>query len=71
MQQLELIFPADSGNSPKKGTKMFTSLLRYLHAWRSYGLAIRELSYLNDQELADLGITRADIPRVAWESARN
>ena len=50
---------------------MFMSLLRYLHAWRQYGLTVRELSNLSDRELADLGITRSDIPHVAWEHPRN
>jgi uncharacterized protein YjiS (DUF1127 family) len=50
---------------------MFISLLHYLHSWRRYAITVRELSNLNDRELADLGITRSDIPRVAWESPRN
>jgi uncharacterized protein YjiS (DUF1127 family) len=49
---------------------MFISLLHYLHSWRQYGIAVRELSNLDDRELADLGITRSDIPRVARESPR-
>jgi uncharacterized protein YjiS (DUF1127 family) len=31
---------------------------------------VRELSNLNDRELADIGITRSDIPRLAWEHAK-
>jgi uncharacterized protein YjiS (DUF1127 family) len=50
---------------------MFISFLRYLHAWRQYGVTVRELSGLSDRELADLGITRSDIPHVAWEQPRN
>jgi uncharacterized protein YjiS (DUF1127 family) len=46
------------------------SLIRYLQAWRHYGVAVRELSNLNDRELADIGITRSDIPQVAWHHAR-
>ncbi len=49
---------------------MFMSLIRFLHAWKHYGETVRELSHLNDRELADLGITRSDIPHVAWEHAR-
>jgi len=30
---------------------------------------MRELSNLSDRELADMGITRSDIPRLAWEHA--
>lgn len=47
---------------------MFIFLLRYYHAWRQYWTAVRELSNLGDRELADLGITRLDIRRVAWEN---
>ena len=50
---------------------MLISLIRYLQAWKQYGIAVRELSSLDDRSLADLGITRSDIPHVAWEHARN
>jgi uncharacterized protein YjiS (DUF1127 family) len=48
---------------------MLLSIMRYLQSWKRYGLTVRELSQLNDRELADIGITRADIPRIAWEHA--
>jgi uncharacterized protein YjiS (DUF1127 family) len=50
---------------------MLVAFLRYLHAWRQYGNTVRELSSLSDRELADLGITRSDIPHIAWEQPRN
>ena len=50
---------------------MFTSIARFLHAWKRYGVAMDELSHLSDRELADIGITRADIPRIAWEQSRH
>jgi len=31
-----------------------------------YRRTLRELSALTDRDLADLGITRCDIPNVAW-----
>jgi uncharacterized protein YjiS (DUF1127 family) len=34
--------------------KMLVAFLRYLHAWRQYRMTVRELSSLNDRELADL-----------------
>jgi uncharacterized protein YjiS (DUF1127 family) len=34
-------------------------------AWRRYREIVRELSQFSDQELADMGITRGDIARVA------
>lgn len=51
--------------------EMLIALLRYLHAWRQYGITVRELSSLSDRELTDLGITRSDIPHIAWEHPRN
>ena len=39
--------------------------------WKRYNASIRELSSLGDRELADLGISRSEIPRVAWESAKD
>ena len=48
---------------------MFSAIVRYLHDWKRYGVAVQELSQLSDRELADIGITRADIPRIAWDEA--
>jgi uncharacterized protein YjiS (DUF1127 family) len=48
---------------------MLLAIIRFLHTWKRYGAAVRELSNLNDRELADIGITRSDIPRLAWEHA--
>jgi uncharacterized protein YjiS (DUF1127 family) len=50
---------------------MFMSIMRFLHAWKEYGTTVRELSQLTDRELADLGISRSDIPNVAWDQARH
>jgi uncharacterized protein YjiS (DUF1127 family) len=53
-----------------KGKKaMLVAIINFLRAWRRYNTTLRELSQLGDRELADIGITRADIPRVAWEDA--
>jgi uncharacterized protein YjiS (DUF1127 family) len=49
---------------------MFNSLIRYFQAWKHYEDAVRELSSLNDLELADLGIARSDIARVVREQGR-
>lgn len=35
-----------------------------------YGRVYDELDCYNDRELADLGISRADIPRIAGDAAR-
>jgi uncharacterized protein YjiS (DUF1127 family) len=50
---------------------MLSSLIRLLQSWKDYGTAVRELSGLNDRELADLGISRSDIAWVAWQHARD
>ena len=49
---------------------MLLHIIRYLHAWKRYGAAVKELSHLSDRELADIGITRSDIPRIAWDHAQ-
>jgi len=54
----------------EKGLKnMLLSIIRFFQSWRRYGTAMAELSQLNDRELADIGITRGDIARIAWEHA--
>ncbi len=51
---------------------MFLStLVRFLRRWRRYDTSVRELSRLGDRELADIGITRSEIQRVAWDSAQS
>jgi uncharacterized protein YjiS (DUF1127 family) len=54
----------------KRMTVMFLSqIVRFLRQWRSYNKSLRELSQLGDHELSDMGISRSDIPRVAWDSS--
>lgn len=51
---------------------MFLShLIGVYRQWRRYNQSLRELNRLGDRELADIGITRGDIPRVAWESSEH
>ena len=50
---------------------MMTSIAKLFHAWKVYGQAMQELSHLSDRELADIGISRSDIPRLAWEHAHH
>ena len=45
-------------------------LIRLYRAWRNYERSISELSRLDDRELADIGISRAEIPAVAWGAKR-
>ena len=49
---------------------MFSAIFEFYHTWKRYGAAVSELSHLSDRELADIGVTRSDIPRVAWENAQ-
>ena len=64
-----------TGDSPLllKGLRtMFLShLIGVLRQWRRYNQSLRELNRLGDRELADIGITRGDIPRVAWDNAEH
>jgi uncharacterized protein YjiS (DUF1127 family) len=46
-------------------------IVRFLRAWRRYNQSVRELSRLGDRELADIGMSRGDIPAVAWETAQS
>jgi uncharacterized protein YjiS (DUF1127 family) len=38
-------------------------------AWQRYNRSLAELNSLGDRELADIGISRSDIQRVAWKAA--
>ncbi|CAL8981208.1 MULTISPECIES: DUF1127 domain-containing protein [Rhodoplanes] len=49
---------------------VFSNLVHMIRVWHRYQTSLRELSRLGDRELADIGILRADIQRVAWEAAR-
>lgn len=53
----------------RKVPEMLLAILRFLQSWRRYNASLRELSQLGDRELSDIGISRSDIPRVAWEAA--
>ena len=46
---------------------MLTSVIRFVSAWKRYNQSLYELGHLDDRELADIGISRSDIPRLAWE----
>jgi uncharacterized protein YjiS (DUF1127 family) len=44
---------------------MLLSLIRLIRQFRDYQRNVAELSQLSDRELADIGLDRSDIPRVA------
>jgi uncharacterized protein YjiS (DUF1127 family) len=48
---------------------MFASIVRFVREWQRYNQSMRELSSLGDRELADIGISRSDIQRVAWNAS--
>jgi uncharacterized protein YjiS (DUF1127 family) len=45
--------------------KFFKRIAVAIKKHQRYSRTVRELSYLSDRELADLGINRCDIPNVA------
>lgn len=50
---------------------LLSQIVRFLKQWKRYNSNLRELSQLGDRELHDLGISRSDIPRVAWDGAEH
>ena len=50
---------------------LVAGLVRMLRVWRRYSESLRELNRLDDRELADIGITRCDVQRIAWEAAHS
>jgi uncharacterized protein YjiS (DUF1127 family) len=46
---------------------MLIHVIRFLRSWRLCTDILVELSRKSDAELAAMGITRSDIPRVAFE----
>lgn len=49
---------------------MFELIKRAMHNWRAEQETWDELSRLSDAQLADIGIVRGDIPRIAKQSNR-
>jgi uncharacterized protein YjiS (DUF1127 family) len=50
---------------------MFAQIVRFLRAWKRYNQSLNELNRLGDRELADIGISRSDIPRMAWSASQH
>ena len=49
---------------------MANPIVSRYRAWRKYRETYNELMRLSTRDLADLGITHADIPRIARKSAQ-
>lgn len=48
---------------------MLAGIVRFIREWRNYHRSLSELSRLSDHELADIGLSRSDIPGVSWNVA--
>jgi uncharacterized protein YjiS (DUF1127 family) len=49
---------------------LLNTIAEKVAAWRRYRETVRELSQFSDHELADIGISRCDITRVASGATR-
>ncbi len=45
-------------------------MFEFVRRWQRYNRTVSELNHLSNRELADLGLTRSDIPRIAREAIR-
>lgn len=50
--------------------RVFHRILDRVVEWQEKQLAMRELNALSDRELADIGLTRGDLPRILAKPAR-
>jgi uncharacterized protein YjiS (DUF1127 family) len=59
--------------SPSAGREvdkmLIPKLIRWFRVWTHYRQGLRELAQLDDRELADIGISRSEIPEIAWQNA--
>jgi uncharacterized protein YjiS (DUF1127 family) len=53
----------------RKRNTMIAHIVRFIREWKRYNQNLSELNRLGDRELADIGISRSDIARVAWNSS--
>ena len=57
--------------SIQRGMTMFSTLKNRYSRWQRYSRTVTELESLSNRDLADLGISRVDIPRLAREAVRS
>jgi uncharacterized protein YjiS (DUF1127 family) len=50
---------------------LVSRFIRLVRSWWRYNESVRELARLNDRELADIGVSRSEIGRIAWINARS
>jgi uncharacterized protein YjiS (DUF1127 family) len=53
-----------------RSAMLLSSIIRALRSWRRFNNNLRELNSMGDRELSDIGISRSDIPRIAWEASQ-
>jgi uncharacterized protein YjiS (DUF1127 family) len=58
-----------AGPELRKELEMLAAIVRFFREWKRYNRSVTELNRLGDRELADIGISRSDIQRVAWNAA--
>ena len=54
----------------RRTKSMLSPIFRFIQHWKRYERVVQELSRLSDRELADIGITRGDIHRIARGQSR-
>jgi uncharacterized protein YjiS (DUF1127 family) len=54
----------------ERNIKMFEVLKTRIATWKRYSRTVSELQSLSNRELADLGIARTDIGRIAKDAVR-
>jgi uncharacterized protein YjiS (DUF1127 family) len=60
-----IVIPPPAGS--ETSIAVLSAIARFIEAWKEFNATLRKLNALGDRELADLGIRRSDIPRVAWD----
>jgi len=75
VQRTQQLILLKIGGLPKavgeRAYQMLASIIHLFQAWKRYADAVRELSYLSDRELADIGVNRTEIQRLAWQHAHS
>ena len=46
-------------------------IINVVRVWQRYQACVSQLNLLNDRELADLGLTRSNLHRIAWHAAQD
>jgi uncharacterized protein YjiS (DUF1127 family) len=62
-------FPALAAGFERKASMFMAKLTGWFRMWSRYHQGVHELSQLSDRELADIGVTRSEIPAIAWHDA--